>query len=89
MDSTAVSRAMKGIFCARRIRATICPIRPMPAMTTRGLSVWISRYSSGTSTGLTLGLIQRARAMNSNGVTAIDKVMVNTSMSYSPASNSP
>ncbi|MCY1178125.1 hypothetical protein D9M73_184630 [compost metagenome] len=89
MVSTEVSRATNLMFCARRIRATIWPMRPMPAITTRGASASISRNFSGTSTGCTFGLTNRAQSSSNNGVTAMDRVMVSTSKSYSSAANSP
>ncbi|MNO09179.1 hypothetical protein D3C81_2321870 [compost metagenome] len=64
-------------------------MRPMPAITTRGASVSISRNFSGTTTGCTLGLTSRAHTSSSNGVTAMDKVIVSTSKSYRRGSNKP
>ncbi|MNP19248.1 hypothetical protein D3C76_1117660 [compost metagenome] len=77
------------MFCARRMRATICPIRPMPAITTRGSSASISRNCSGTATGCTFGLTSRAHSSSNNGVSAIDRVIANTSRSYRRGSNKP
>ncbi|MNP51817.1 hypothetical protein D3C76_1461650 [compost metagenome] len=88
MVSIEVSRATNLMFCARRIRATICPMRPIPAMTTRGASVSISRNFSGTSTGCTFGLTSCAHTSSNSGVTAIDRVIVNTSRSYICGTNS-
>ncbi|MNL31616.1 hypothetical protein D3C87_1534140 [compost metagenome] len=81
MVSTEVSRATNLMFCARRIRATIWPMRPMPAITTRGSSVSISRNFSGTTTGCTLGLTRRAQTSSNKGVRAMDKVIARTSKS--------
>ncbi|MCY1451569.1 hypothetical protein D9M71_684410 [compost metagenome] len=81
MVSTEVSRAMNGIFCARRMRATIWPMRPMPAITTRGVSVWICLYCSGTSRAGCGRLRARAQPSISSGVMAIDRVMVISSRS--------
>ncbi|MNP05105.1 hypothetical protein D3C76_970480 [compost metagenome] len=81
MASTEVSRAMNGIFCARRMRDTICPMRPMPMITTRGVPASMALYCSGTSRVGCGRLRARAQPSISSGVMAIDRVMVISSKS--------
>ncbi|MNO08992.1 hypothetical protein D3C81_2319330 [compost metagenome] len=64
-------------------------MRPMPAMTTRGSSVSISRNFSGTTTGCTFGLTSLAQTSSNSGVKAMDRVIVSTSRSYRRGSNRP
>ncbi|MNF12248.1 hypothetical protein D3C80_2136690 [compost metagenome] len=64
-------------------------MRPMPAITTRGVSESISRRCGGTAIGSTRFFTRRAHISSSSGVSAMDRVMVNTCMSYSRVSNKP
>ncbi|MOA19519.1 hypothetical protein D3C78_1399080 [compost metagenome] len=79
--TTAVSRATKGMSWACSRRATMRPMRPMPAMTTRGSSS-TSGCSRATSAFAGAARNWRDRAIITSGVSAIERVMTSTIMSW-------
>ena len=81
MCSGSISIAVNAMRLARKIRATICPTRPIPTTMTGLSSVGATSY--GDLAGCNCGNKTRSTNKDRKGVTAMDRLTTTTRRSAS------